>query len=313
MIQQCPECVKESRTPTEPLKPSPLPDYPWQIAGSDLFELKGEQYLLVVDYYSRYPEVVKLKTTTSSAIIGALKAVFSRHGLPEVLRSDNGPQYSSREFEEFAKSYSFHHVTSSPRYPQSNGQAERTVQTVKHLLKQSTDQYMALLNYRTTPLPWCGLSPAELSMGRPLRTLLPQTDNQLHPKWPYLSLFRQKDQQQRDRQKKYFDSRHRVSNLPDIPDGSEVWIRTEGGPVEGTVLSPAERPRSYVIDTPAGRVEKNRRDLKEKPPPPLPELEDSSPIPSSPPTDPTTEQPRITTRSQTGIALAPPDRLNITW
>lgn len=133
--------------------PTPFPDYPWQVVGSDLFELKGEQYLVIVDYFSRFPEVIKMTTTTSAAIITALKSIFSRYGIPEVLRSDNGSQYASREFATFAESYGFRHTTSSPRYPQSNGQAERTVKTVKKLLKSSNDRYMALLSYRATPFP----------------------------------------------------------------------------------------------------------------------------------------------------------------
>ena len=79
-----------------------LPDYPWQKAGTDLFVLKGATYLLVVDYYSRFPEVIQLKSTTSQSVIDALKAVFARYGIPETLVSDNGPQYSSTEFAEFA-------------------------------------------------------------------------------------------------------------------------------------------------------------------------------------------------------------------
>ena len=67
---------------------------------------------------------------------------------------------------DFASSYGFNHVTSSPHYPQSNGLAEWTVKTVKGLLEQSTDQHLALLTYRATPFPWCGLSPAELLMGK---------------------------------------------------------------------------------------------------------------------------------------------------
>ena len=96
------------------------------------------------------------------------------HGVPETVVSDNGPQYSSLEFAEFTKEYGFNHVTSSPYFPQSNGQAERTVQTVKkNLLKDSTDHHMALLTYRSTPFPWCNLSPAELLMGRRIRSNIP--------------------------------------------------------------------------------------------------------------------------------------------
>ena len=138
-----------------------LPEYPWQVLGTDLFELKGNHYLFVSDYFSRYLEVVRL-TTTSSSVIRALKIIFSRFGIPEILRSDNGPQYASKEFEEFAKYYGFRHEISSPLYPQSNGLAERMVQTTKRLLSRSGDPQLALLTYRATPLPWCNLSPTQL-------------------------------------------------------------------------------------------------------------------------------------------------------
>ena len=72
---------------------SKLPDYPWQKVATDLFELKGVTYLLVVDNFSRFPEVAKLTTTTSASVISALKNIFSRHGIPEVLISDNGRQF----------------------------------------------------------------------------------------------------------------------------------------------------------------------------------------------------------------------------
>ena len=159
----------------EPLIPTTLPDYPWQKVASDLFQLKGVNYLVVVDYFSRYPEVIKLKSTTSTAIVEALKSIFSRHGIPETVVSDNRPQYTSQEF------------------PQSNGHAERAVQTMKKLLKESRDPYMVLLTYRTTPLPWCNLTPAELLMGRKVRGNLPQVTEKLNPNWSYLEEFRKQD------------------------------------------------------------------------------------------------------------------------
>ena len=119
-VKQCSTCVKYPTPNNEPMISTELPDFPWQRVGSDLFVLNGVSYLLVVDYYSRFPEIVKLKTTTSASIIEALKTVFSRHGVPETLISDNGPQYASQEFTNFASSYKFCHVTSSPRFPQSN-------------------------------------------------------------------------------------------------------------------------------------------------------------------------------------------------
>ena len=88
----------------ELLLQSPLPNHPWEKVTSDLFEFKG---ILVVDYYSRFIEVQKLTSTTSSAVITALKAIFSHHGIPSVLVSDNGPQYTSAEMKSFAAMYGF--------------------------------------------------------------------------------------------------------------------------------------------------------------------------------------------------------------
>ena len=112
---------------------------------------------------SRYPEIARLSDATSKVVIEHMKSFFSRHGIPEEVRSDNGPQYSSAAFAKFASEYKFSHITSSPLQPQSNGEAERMVRTVKSLLKKATDPYLALLAYRATPLA-NGFSPSELLM-----------------------------------------------------------------------------------------------------------------------------------------------------
>ena len=164
LIYQCRKCVEHSTQPREPLIPSQLPTYPWQKVGADLFELKGANYLLVVDYIlfqiSRAGEINI--STTSPSIVKALKGIFARHGIPEVLRSDNGPQFDSEAMTAFASEYEFSHTTSSPRYPQSNGLVKRSIDTIKQLLKKSDDPFLALLVYRTSPLQWCGFSPSEL-------------------------------------------------------------------------------------------------------------------------------------------------------
>ena len=67
--------------------------------------------------------------------------------IPDVIISDNGPQYSSREFQQFAEDYEFSHVTNSPYHPQGNGEAEHTVKTVKKLLRDTGDHNLALLTY----------------------------------------------------------------------------------------------------------------------------------------------------------------------
>ena len=178
-MEQCKECAKEAPKNREPLIVTSLPNYPWQMVGVDLFELNKDHYLLIVDYFSRYPEVIQLTSTTSAAVVKVMKSIFSRNGVPEVVRSDNGPQFSAEEFAKFASSYGFQHVSSNPRYAQSNGQVECMVRTVKKMILKPDDPYLAIISYWSTPHPWCNLSPGELLMGRRIRTIL-QTNSCYH-------------------------------------------------------------------------------------------------------------------------------------
>ena len=143
--------------------------------------------------------MVKLTSTTASSIITHLRGIFARHGVPETLRADNGPQYAAESMEKFAQSYGFQLVTSSPHYPQSNGFIERMVRTVKGPLSQSSDPYLALLSYWTTPLPWCKKSPSELLMGRSLRSTLSQTKDHLILEWSYLQPVRRGSERNKNR------------------------------------------------------------------------------------------------------------------
>lgn len=149
-----------------------FPSRPWERLAADLFELAGKVYLIVVDYYSRWFEIRRLNDQSSSRVISVLKELFSTHGIPDIIVSDNGPQFSSDAFRLFTTEYDFIHVTSSPKYPRANGEVERAVRTVKALLRKNEDPYPALLAYRSTPLQ-NGFSPSELLMGRRLRTKVP--------------------------------------------------------------------------------------------------------------------------------------------
>ena len=308
MIKQCHTCAKRHTPRKEPMIASDLPQYPWQKVGVDLFHLDDEDYLILVDYFSRCPEVRKLKSTTSATIIETLKPIFSRFGKPEVVASDNGPQFVSQLFADFAKSYGFESVTSSPRYAQSNGQVERTVQTVKRLLKDSKDPHMALMTYRSTPFPWCNRSPAELLMGRRLRGNLPMLTSQLIPEWSYLDKFRRQNHLFKEKQKREYDKRHGVRDQTPITDNSDVWVTTGEQPTTGTVRHQADAPRSYIIDTPSGQIRRNRHHLNVVPqnkpnqePTDSPTQEEANP--------PVTSRERIITRSRSGISIRPPDRL----
>ena len=131
--------------------PTPFPDYTWQKVATNLFfEWRKNAYLLVVDYYSHYIEILKLTTTTSADVIRQLKLIFARNGIPEELVSDNGLQYSAEEFACVAKKYGSQHLTSSPKFPQANGAAERAVETIKALLNKTDDPFLGLLAYHST-------------------------------------------------------------------------------------------------------------------------------------------------------------------
>lgn len=207
---------------SEPLIGTPTPRRAWLQLGVDLFELAGRHYILIVDYYSRFPEVVSLTSTSSTAVIAAMKSVFAMFSIPTVVISDNGPQFSSRDFTSFATEYGFHHVTSSPRYPQENGEAERMVRTMKEMFAKTGDPYLALLNYRDTPGA-SGYSPSQLLMGRRLQTRVRKVEGALPPQWPSTVRFRCKDARERRRQARNFNRRH-AARLPRPLSPGDVWV-----------------------------------------------------------------------------------------
>ena len=143
-IKVCPECQQTVPARREPLISTSLPSYPWEKLAIDLFDLKSKSYILIVDYYSHFVEVQQLQAITTSCVISFLKPIFARYGIPATLISDNGPQFTSTEMKQFAETYGFCHITSSPYYPQANGQAERTVRTIKNLLQNAKDTYFVI-------------------------------------------------------------------------------------------------------------------------------------------------------------------------
>ncbi|XP_037930690.1 uncharacterized protein K02A2.6-like [Teleopsis dalmanni] len=132
-----------------------IPEYPFQLVSTDIFKFKGDDCLLIADHYSGFTDFRKLKSATSAEVILLLRQWFSVHGIPEILESDGGPQFTSHSFKEFKIKWRFQHRVSSPHYPQSNGFAERNVQTVKGILKRcwsdGSDPYLAMLLRRNTP------------------------------------------------------------------------------------------------------------------------------------------------------------------
>ncbi|XP_031564662.1 uncharacterized protein K02A2.6-like [Actinia tenebrosa] len=205
-IKNCGKCADFQKSlPSEPLASKAPPDLHFSEVGTDLFEYDHRTYLLSVDYYSKYIEVDLLQNTTSRSVIEALKSQFSRHGIPTVQRSDCDSQYMLAEFSS------------------SNGEAQRAVQTVKHLWKKATDKHLALLDYRTTPLEGLNLSPAQLLIGGRPRNVLPTTSAILRPTpysshevRPYLTIEKAKQ--------KYYHDKSEARELTPLQAGEQVRI-----------------------------------------------------------------------------------------
>nr|VZI26931.1 unnamed protein product [Spirometra erinaceieuropaei] len=181
LVRRCSRCQQAAKMPPH------QPPVPWQPPGRSWSRvhidfagpLNGVSYLILVDAYSKWPEIAPMNPTTASAAVASLRRIFSQHGLPEVLISDSGSQFTSSTFEGFCRQYNIQHLRSPPYHPQSNGQVERFVDTFKRALLKArgegiTDKIVQvfLFYYRTTPNPASpgGDSPAEALMGQKLRT-----------------------------------------------------------------------------------------------------------------------------------------------
>ncbi|UYV69132.1 K02A2.6-like [Cordylochernes scorpioides] len=259
-VRKCSVCIQEAVSKHEPLIPTNFPTRPWQKIGMDLFKFENKWYLVVIDYYSRYPEMVQLDRLTASVVVRSCKSIFARHGVPETVVSDNGTQFgAAREFANFARQYGFTHVTSSPRFPQSNGMAEAGVKIAKLILKKNQDPSLGLLEYRSTPLE-NGYSPAELLMGRKLRTTLPIAPENLNPKLVDSQTLKRKEGRRRKDMKSRYDRRCGATDMEELSEGDTVWITDMR--TWGIVKKKASTPRSYMVDTPVGTLRRNRFHLR---------------------------------------------------
>jgi transposase InsO family protein len=266
VIAKCNICAQyQAANQKEPLMSSPVPTRPWESIATDLFELRSKDYLVTVDYYSNFIEVDRLYSKTSAEVIHKLKAHMARYGIPERVVSDNGPQYSSSEFQDFAAKYEFEHVTSSPRYPQSNGKAESAVKTAKRLMEKAldakSDPYLAILEHRNTPSDGMTTSPAQRLLGRRTRTTIPASRTLLEPTcWRSAE---QELQQAKTKQAYYYNKGSK--QLPALEVGDAVRMLPEKGRKTGRKgkVQAIVSPRSYIVRADSGgNYRRNRRHLR---------------------------------------------------
>ena len=136
-----------------------------------------KMFLVLVDAHSKWLEVVVVSSPSSQQAITALRIIFCKHGLPEMLVSDNGSAFRSVEFQTFVGGNGIRHVRSAPHHPSSNGQAERVVRTLKEAILKTTGDVQTRLarfmfQYCLIPHSSTGLSPAEILLGRRPRSHL---------------------------------------------------------------------------------------------------------------------------------------------
>ncbi|XP_064468972.1 uncharacterized protein K02A2.6-like [Ornithodoros turicata] len=138
-VRGCDQCasVAAQEVPV-PLHQWEPPDKPWYRLHADFAELHGKHYLIVIDSFSKWPDVRTMTTTTADKTIDTLRDIFTQNGLPEVFVTDNGPPFTSQQFRKFLEDQGIHHVLTPPYHPKSNGLAENFVRTFKTALRRSS-------------------------------------------------------------------------------------------------------------------------------------------------------------------------------
>ena len=224
---------------------------------------KGKDYLLIANTFSKYSFIYKIHSKTTDSIIHYLQDLFSQFGKPQHFFSDNGPPFSSEPFSPFLTSHAIDHITSSPFYPRSNGFIERQIRTIKtssataQASNTSIDQLLQTL---------CS-TPIGPSLPSPCKILLNRTDPKTgHPSTP-IDLEQVRDYliTKKSVQKHYYDKRHNTRPLPDVSPRQDVLflsLADQMSYLEGTIVSQANTPRSYIIEAQGCRYRCNRQHIK---------------------------------------------------
>ena len=203
--------------------PHKVPSRPWEKVGANIFEHDDKEYLIMVDYYSNFWEVDRLPDMKASTVILKLKNHFARYGCLVQVVSDNGPQFSSDKFDQFTQAWEFEHYTSSPGKSKANSKAESAVKTAKRILWKAlnagTDPYVAILDYRNTPIRGMESSPVQWLMKRRTKTLLP-TETLLQPRVVLQDQERKKLTKRQKEQARYYN--RGAKDLPPLSEGDIV-------------------------------------------------------------------------------------------
>lgn len=272
LCESCTEVLPSH--PPEPLIQHAPASRPFEQIHTDLAEVQGRHFLILVDQFSGWPDVVPFpnKNTTSAAIVKAFRSFFIGVGVPVKMWSDEDTKFISAETKKFLAEWGVTLGTSSPRYAQSNGRAEAEVKEMKKLIRGSwtTGAFddnkfgKSILLFRNSPRSG-GDSPAQIVFGRPMRDCLPAHHRSFAVEWQKLSHFIEKRERRAEAAKNYYD--RKAHPLTPFTVGSNVLIQhptTKYWSTPGVVIEVGDN-RDYLIKTSAGRVfRRNRRFLRRR-------------------------------------------------
>jgi len=187
-VEQCVACqANSSGSRPDPLQMSPLPPEPWHTVHVDFCGPfpTGEYLFVVIDAYSRFPEVEVVHSTAASGVIPKLDRIFATHGLPRIIRSDNGPPFNSEDIRKYMAENGINLSRITPLWPQANSEAENFMKPMTKAIRSAHAEgkpwkkhfHKFLLNYRSTPHCTTGFTPAELLFNRKVRNKLPHLSN----------------------------------------------------------------------------------------------------------------------------------------
>ena len=258
-MEKCGICQASSRAAKPVGNVSDVPLHAWHTLGTDLFYWNEIDYLVIGDYFSKYLIVRRLPNSSTHVVIKELGLVFTELGRPFILRSDNRPCYSSREFHNFLSFYQVDHITSSPHYPQSNGFAEALVGIAKKLMEKSVKEgkpwNYGLLQYRTTPISSTLQSPLETLTGRRPHLSLPQLPSSIGKNMETSRIRQELLRRQ--------PNNNTSTGAMDLEPGQPVFVKEVNGNVwrTATVDQPAAEPDSYWVRFPDNSILRRTRSM----------------------------------------------------
>ena len=249
-VETCGACLSAiPRNTPVPLEPNFLPERAWQHLHADFKGPIGGRYYfhVLIDQYSKYPEVDVVTSTSFKKLRPKLDRIFSAQGIPEKITADNGPPYPGHEMKDYASEMGFRMELLTPEDPQSNGFAEAFVRILCKLLHTSVAEgkdprevlHKYLMHYRATPHPTTGVSPAEMLNNRKIRTKLPQyfsKDESVEARQ-----VRENHDAKKLAQKKHFDKGRRA-HPKEVKPGDQILIKQQ----KSTTKPPFD-PRPFTV------------------------------------------------------------------